>query len=237
MQVALLTAEASEARVDPRPGRLPAGEDAQSLHADLEGLALGVLDPLVGSPLAIHPGAPSRFEMGPDHGLEGLVEQWTLHDIERLGVGIEVLEQPAERARSQQDVRIDTEDDVGVGLPKDEVAGGGAAITTERQVANLWNIVRQLAQCGSHHALGVVVEYEEREVREHVGLGETHRLNGEAGPIEVVIGRHPDAQPPMRSGRAGIRANPSGLLLQLELPHELFEMPLGAPHSLMMPHA
>jgi len=52
----------------------------------------------------------------------------------------------------------------------------------------------QFAQGGPGRAFRVIIDHQERHILEHLGLVHANRLDGEPDTIEVVVGRHADAQ-------------------------------------------
>ena len=193
VQVPFLAAEAAQAGVQPWPGVPPAGEQAQALHLDLEGLAVWLVHTRIAIPLPEHAGAPGGLQVGRAR-LEAVIQQGTLQEVVAARVRAEPFQQMRQRPRLQQDMRIDAADDIGTSLPEHQVPDRGTPIAIKRDVAVIRQPRFQCFQGWTCITFRVIIDDQEGHIREHFGLVHADCLNGEPDTIEVVICGHADAQ-------------------------------------------
>src|SRR3954447_21733359 len=108
MDVALFAAEATEGGIEPRPGRLPAAKETETLHRGLEWFVLRVESAVVGSSGAPHLVWPDWVEVSRDR-LAVAVDERTLEEIVRRRVIAVIGLEASDRAGSEQHVGIETQ--------------------------------------------------------------------------------------------------------------------------------
>ena len=168
--------------------------------------------------------------MGPHHAGEVIGQQWPLDHVPAGRVLLEILQEGPQGPGLQEDVGIETAHHIRIGFPKDQVARRGTAIPAERDVPQVRDSLVQSFEVGGRRALGVIVENDERHRVSHFGVVHGNGLDGEPHAVEVVEGRHTDAQPvvPHRRGRLVNRAR--GLFFFRELALKIGQEPTGLGH-------
>ena len=168
----------------------------------------------------------------PDHAGQVIGQQWPLDHVAAGRVLLEVLEEGPQGPGLQEDVRIEAAHHIGIGFPKDQVTRRGTAIPAERDVPQVRHSLVQAFEVNGRRALGVIVEDDERHPVGHLRVVHGNGLDGEPHAVEVVEGRHTDAQPvvPDRRGRLVNRAR--GLFFFRELALKISQEPTGLGHQL-----
>ena len=194
VHIAFLAPVTPHPRIETRPRQAAAGEHAQPLHGNLEGLARWVLAAGVAVPAAPHASAPLVLEVGGDAAGQAVLEQGSLDDVQGAGPFVEIGEQGPNGSGLQHDVRIDAHDVLGRRLAEDDVPDAGAGIPGERNIPTVRNPFRQRLQSRRDGTTGIVVENQEIDVIDLGRVQQPDRLNGEVDAVIIVVYRHPYRQ-------------------------------------------
>ena len=130
---------------------------------------------------------------------------------------VEPADDRTQRAGLKQDVTVNAADDLGVGLPEDEVTDRGATVAAKRDVAQVGHPVLERLEVIRRRPLGMVVDDQEGELRCDFRVKQPDRLDREPHPIEIVVGRHSDAHTLRRALRRLFGNGATGALGLIEL--------------------
>jgi hypothetical protein len=118
---------------------------------------------------------------------------------------------------------VHADDDVGIGLAKDQVPNRGAAEPSEWDVAELGHRVAEVLEVVGYPALRVVVDDDERRLVQNLRLEHPDGLDREVHAIEIVVRGHPDTQSAMLFGRAWLRDRVLCLFPSVQLADQTLE--------------
>ena len=170
--------------------------------------------------------------MCPHHAGQVIGEQGALDHVPAGRVVLEILEKGPQGPGLQEDVGIEAAHHIGIGFPKDQVARRGAAIPAERDVPQVRHSLVQSFEVSGRRALGVIVKDDERHSVGHFRVVHGDGLDGEPHAVEVVEGRHTDAQPVVSDRRGRLVNRARGLFFFGELAFQISQEAAGLGHRL-----